>query len=245
MATIEFIQKRIDGKEKEIEKLNKKIARIEAAKATNWEKNPYWYSERDLVSATRDRDAAQNSLENYKRQLVEAQDKKASRNIPAIIEFLDRWEATVIEYFLQEREKFLVAQKEYYAKDSELCNQFNSSISKDWQERKAIQNEMRKLSKEFRDAWTHITQFDHGGDNWETTMRKDISKEKDAKYDDLLDRVISITGPITDASCLRIGAKGDLNGIVKGEKGDADVKTIGAGGYNIQCYHYRTLIHPI
>jgi hypothetical protein len=60
MATIEFIQKRIDGKLKEIATLEKKIARIEQAKATNWEKNPYYYSERDLTSALRDKEAAEH-----------------------------------------------------------------------------------------------------------------------------------------------------------------------------------------
>ena len=73
-------------------------------------------------------------------------------------------------------------------------------------------------------------------------MRKDIAKEKIAKYDDLLNRIINITGTITDASGLYVGLKGDINGVVEGDKGAAEVRTIGAGGYNIQCYHYRTLI---
>ena len=48
MASIEFITKRIEGKQAEIAKLEKKIARIEKAKATGLEVNPYYYREDDL-----------------------------------------------------------------------------------------------------------------------------------------------------------------------------------------------------
>ena len=46
----------------------------------------------------------------------------------------------------------------------------------------------------------------------------------------------------TDASGLEVGAKGELNGLVNGTRGVARVTTIGAGGYNIQCFHFRTLV---
>ena len=36
----------------------------------------------------------------------------------------------------------------------------------------------------------------------------------------------------------------NLNGYIIGTKGCCSIKTIGAGGYNIQCFHFRTLIHP-
>ena len=38
---------------------------------------------------------------------------------------------------------------------------------------------------------------------------------------------------------------GDINGIIVGTEGKAKIQTIGAGGYNIQCFHFRTLIHEI
>lgn len=39
MATVEFLQKRVAGKEKGI----KTLERIKKAEASNWEKNPYHY----------------------------------------------------------------------------------------------------------------------------------------------------------------------------------------------------------
>lgn len=71
-----------------------------------------------------------------------------------------------------------------------------------------------------------------------------LEEEKKAKLLHLVGRISDITGPITDARGIYIYA-GDLNGVVLGEKGAAKVNTIGAGGYNIQCYHYRMLVHDV
>ena len=70
MATIEFIQNRIAGKEKEIIALEKKLARIQKAEAGGWESNnPYMYSESDLRGCLQDLSAAQAALEKYKANL--------------------------------------------------------------------------------------------------------------------------------------------------------------------------------
>lgn len=76
-------------------------------------------------------------------------------------------------------------------------------------------------------------------------LSKIIEAEKKAKYEDLCNRISAVVGEITDVSNLRISAKGNLDGIVTGTKGKAKVETIGAGGYNIQCFHYRVLVHKI
>ena len=61
---------------------------------------------------------------------------------------------------------------------------------------------------------------------------------------DLYNRVVAFTGEITDASGIRWGGK-CLDGIIIGKEGKAIVETIGAGGYNIQRWHLRTLVKEV
>lgn len=74
-------------------------------------------------------------------------------------------------------------------------------------------------------------------------LQKSLEKEKKAKLVDLINRIHDVVGTITDASQLCIGAKGEIDGIISGTEGKAKIECIGAGGYNIQCYHFRVLIH--
>lgn len=74
-------------------------------------------------------------------------------------------------------------------------------------------------------------------------LEKAMEKEKRAKLLDLIGRINSVVGTITDAAGLYISSTGEINGLIVGTEGRAKVETIGAGGYNIQCFHFRTLIH--
>lgn len=86
-------------------------------------------------------------------------------------------------------------------------------------------------------------------------LNKILAQEKQAKYEDLCNRISAVVGEIQDVSNLSIGnQRGELNGIVMGSKGSARVETIGAGGYNVgeivnvrqgQVFHYRVLVHKI
>ena len=67
-------------------------------------------------------------------------------------------------------------------------------------------------------------------------------REVEMKKLDLLARIQEQAGAIVDATHLTIGGNGSLNGKVIGEKKSVWVETIIAGGYNIQCLHYRVLV---
>ena len=58
----------------------------------------------------------------------------------------------------------------------------------------------------------------------------------------LIDRVEDKVGKVTDWKGLHFGRNGMLNGRVTGNCGSVYVETIGAGGYNIQRFHYRVLL---
>lgn len=75
-------------------------------------------------------------------------------------------------------------------------------------------------------------------------LAKTLAAEKRERILDLSDRVGAIVGRITDASGLHL-QNGEICGTIIGAQGAASIQTIGAGGYNIQCFHYRTLIREV
>lgn len=83
---------------------------------------------------------------------------------------------------------------------------------------------------------------------FEENMRKDIAKEKDRKYDQLIKDVENICGKIIDMSHIKVGHLGDLEGYVIGTNGECELWSTGCGGWNEniivnvkhgQCFHFR------
>lgn len=108
--------------------------------------------------------------------------------------------------------------------------------------------EYHQIQKKLREAGDQITLRlleIRDEDEREAWLEKTMDEEKRAKLLDLIGRIMSTVGTITDAATLYIGPEGDINGIIVGTEGKAKIQTIGAGGYNIQCFHFRTLIHEI
>tara|TARA_R110000787_G_scaffold45335_3_gene110578 strand:- start:2300 stop:2758 length:459 start_codon:yes stop_codon:yes gene_type:complete len=70
----------------------------------------------------------------------------------------------------------------------------------------------------------------------ESTLNKEVAKRKQ----NLINSIINKGGNIISVLHMRFDI--DLDGAFECEKGTVTLNTIGAGGYNIQCYHYRTLI---
>lgn len=267
MASIEFITKRIEGKEKEIDKLNKKLERIRKAEATGWTVNPYYYHESDLKYTIRDIEVAQKALEDYKAQLIAETEKANSRNVPAIVDFLNGWKIRVISHFTNGLMEYYLEKEYVHNLYRQMKNQYYCTASTPEQiayeeARKAFRNKCHGYyeRQEFINRWgkpdSKEVKVRDGEYEWlrpynnESTLEealnkleRDLTQEWNRKYDFIIERTNEIVGKITDATNLKVGAKSDLNGYIIGTKGTAKVQTIGAGGYNIQCFHFRTLIN--
>lgn len=256
MASIEYITKRIDGKNKEIEKLTKKLERINKAKATGWEVNPYYYGEDDLRWTTKDLDTAKTALAKLMDDLRIANEKANSRNVPAILEFLEGWKARVTEFYMNKFGKYPAAYKQY-CEDLKPYEDWRTEYTlrrEDPEGYKRWKAEKKAIKDMFNDRFSFLQPYINRVYNPDTQcydtftfdsekLAKELTEEANRKYDFIIERTNAIVGEITDASNLRVGDKDDLNGFIIGTKGTAKVQTIGAGGYNIQCFHFRTLIH--
>lgn len=254
MASIEFLTKRVEGKEKEVPKLEKKIERILKAKESGWEENPYYYNERDLKWAQRDLENARKGFVDYREKLDKEKEKAASRNVQVIIDFLEQWKIRMEKYYRDVFPRYVAATKEFDERSSEHTKWWNyerKSLSKE--EWGRVEKEYRVYKREYAAKWGFMEEYATrnylSGDRElhldEQLLREDLKREAECKYDDIIERTNDIVGKITDASGLHIGAKGDLNGFIVGDKGTAKVATIGAGGYNVQCFHFRTLIREV
>jgi len=244
MASIEYITKRIEGKQKEITKLEKKLARIVKAQESNWQNNPYYYTENDLKWTSKDLEAAKEALAKYQADLITETEKNNSRNVEAIIRFLNMWAERVFAMYEQSYQDFLLDKAEYLRMNHEYCEWHNNGGWKD-PNREEINRKYREFDKTYHMKWNWIFPYETKNGLNKEKLLKELDQEKKAKYDDIIERTNKICGTIKDATGLRVGEKGELNGMVIGERGNARVETIGAGGYNIQCYHFRTLIHEV
>lgn len=250
MASIEFIQKRIAGKEKELKKLEQKLARIRKVEASGWDSdhNPYCYSEYDLRYCIKDIEAASKALEGYKTQLTAETEKASSRNVKAIVDFIELWKANCRKYYLETLPEYAEAKEEWFRKSKEHAEWSNNGGWRD-PEAKQVNEEYSRYRAAFRQRWASFENYVAGRRGAYVIdmekLSKDLEQEGNRKYDFIIERTNTIVGVITDASGLRVGNKGDLNGYIIGTKGTAKVETIGAGGYNIQCFHFRTLINQV
>lgn len=119
----------------------------------------------------------------------------------------------------------------------------------------AIRSALHELEEEYESHFSIRVIEKWGKSKWspkketfETNMRKDIAKEKDRKYDQLIKDCENIVGKIIDMSHIKVGYLGDLEGYVIGTNGEAKLWTTGCGGWNEnvivnvkhgQCFHFR------
>ena len=245
--TITKKQTTIEKKVALIAKKQDKMTKVEPDEA-RWLKFDIEYLQDDIVRLQKEVAEKQKSLEGYKEQLEKEIEKENSRNIKVILDFLEMWKGLVKNFYEESLPKWIEAREAYYKADSNYCDEFNRGDWRRTDDKTKLEElkKVRKIAKARFDEWKFLNPYIVGHTevslDWEK-IQKDLDYEATCKYDFIIERTNRIVGQITDASYLSISEKGDLNGIIYGTKGKAFVETIGAGGYNIQCFHFRTLIH--
>jgi len=180
---------------------------------------------------------ARLTLQKYQNMLAAMEERDSVEKIGVIWQFLLEYKSLVINWLKDNAEMKI----RYYEEEHKYCDMYNSrkyssdELNDQWRIVKKYKNEIHPLTERFysvRNGW-----------NMEG-LNKVLDKDIENRYFKLINQVTKYCGEIINAEGLRI-TKGELNGIVIGTEGKAKIETIGAGGYNIQCFHYRTLIKEV
>lgn len=198
-----------------------------------------------IKNARRDIEDKEVTLATYRERLAKAEEKEdALNNLPACMtEFMDSmielWDA----WDKWKRESVKGAHKEYY----DLCEKERQAR----REHGKDSEEAKELSKEARELIESYTSFE-----WNTLyyLKDDEIHERNVRAGkslviDLYNRVAEIVGKFENADNLKV-TRGNkdiavINGTVEGNGRIAKVQSVGAGGYNIQRFHIRTLVHEV
>jgi hypothetical protein len=164
----------------------------------------------------------------------------ARMNNPVIMEFLEKWKAHAIAWALKTSEEYAKRMKEMY----DELGRVSSKVEFGEKRRRSqkIRNELgiNAVLAQIFDDYRYL-QFQNKTAEFEKVITKFFEKDVQAKYKNFIKLIEKKAGEVTYAN-LRIGADGNINGYVEGDKGTARVTTIWAGGYNIQCLHFRILV---
>lgn len=238
-------------------------------KSDDWNKGPNFY---ELYSAYRDLGDNKVTLKKYQDALAKIDNFNNMEKIKPLWDFLTEWENKAFNWYLVNAEKYFNLKKAYEKNWEENMQKYYDRFT--WSRKDGTPyTDKYRAEREFREVYYReinqltisLVEFDYEhiykdpNNRWsdyETVLSsytvdkeklaKVLADEKVRKYEDLVHRITDVVGVIQDAKGLSIGDKsGEINGYVIGDQGKATVETISAGGYNIQCFHYRILVHKI
>lgn len=223
---MESYQPKVESAKLKVEKLEAKIQRLQSKiKSNTVDHYDREVAKDDLERALWQHEEAVASYTKWVKKEEQRVAKEMSRPyVKAIEQFLLAWQIEAINYYAIEAKK-------YRERSMELD-------SLKWSQRR------RQLAEEFTNMVIKYGEIYNETDRF-ATIEKDMAREVELRRDDLYTRCEKVVGKITEASSLYIGNNGSINGYVFGENGKAEVETIYAGGYNIQCLHYRVLVKKV
>jgi hypothetical protein len=210
----------------------------------------------DIKGATKKLAEAERILAGHQERLQAEQEKDnfINNNIPQVIkDFLEKWKEMAFDWHVKRHESYLAFAKKLDAEAKQA--EIDLGIEKYRRPTREQEKQLKEMELDYRSVQARKAQYAGAVVLQMCTYRKEeerlayldklLEEDKRAKMVDLINRINHVVGEIQDATGLRISEKGNLDGIIKGTRADAKIETIGAGGYNIQCFHYRTLVHEI
>lgn len=209
----------------------------------------------DIKSATDKMNDNKKILLNYMAKKGVEDKKNSIPTIPVIEKFLDDWVNKTRIYYNKNRNSyidFINRTKDDIAKLYKDNNIEIHKIIRSREEEKKIETMLKEAELDYKTINLHVSMLfsrfvvaNSGKSDWNDIVERELINERKYKRDMFYARVMNLAGNIIDASDLRIGKNGEINGIVVGDKNKVKVETISAGGYNIQCYHFRVLVKLI
>ena len=226
------------------EKLEAKMAKMTDKQDIQWVQWDIESCEDDIANRMKDLAAEQEKLQRWEEKLKIEQQKDVCP-VKAIEDFLLNWKEKARAYYMKEAQEYI---DEYHKYRATLCelSKTKGGYTDEYQtaynaESKRFQNWRKAHVSVVTERITNVYKKVIDTETLETI----IHQEKVRKAESLMNRVTEMVGEITDASGLYVAENLELNGKVIGTKGAANVVTIYAGGYNIQCLHFRVLVHLI
>lgn len=272
-ATIERHRKALEKHEKKLLELQKQeAAGADVSRDIYWTECDVRHKEGDIKSSMEKLEDAKRLLEArelaYKKSAEN--DRVIEENTPQIIkDYLEKWKADAFDWYMKkfddyqafkdklkleelEVRKKAIEELDEYARYrgremtySDYINMYPSRpVDKLLKEARLDYSSVQRRKKEF--AGTVVLKMCEQASVGERVawLNEHLDAEKREMVLDLITRLREHVGTITDASGLRVGYAG-LEGLITGDKGKVRLEAIEAGGYNIQCWHVRVLIHPV
>lgn len=141
-------------------------------------------------------------------------------NFETLDQFISNWKTKVLDAYMN-----------LYREYKELSAQAGSNIKA----YRALRLEWMKKNQIGKGLLQDIST---GHPEW---FAEQVEKEGERKKAKIIFRVEKKAGKIIDGD-LKLGLDGEINGTIRGEDKTVHVQTIIAGGYNIQCAHFRLLV---